>query len=158
EAPEHREPCAGELARAVKIEDAESLAELPVCLRLEVEARLFAPDTDHGVVVRATAGWNGRVRQVRYREKEPLHLAFLGAELRFELRNPGADGLQILAASLERGAVRFHEARHVLVRGVAPRLEGLDFDDHLATRRRESRDRIEAARSLGRAAGEGCLD
>ena len=65
-APEQdRKARAGNLRRALEIEDAERRAEIPVRLRLEVERARLADAAHFDVVGRARADRHARVRQVR---------------------------------------------------------------------------------------------
>ncbi len=84
-AEQNRKPRAGNLRRALEIENAESGTEIPVRLRLEVERRRFTPRAHDDVVRFTLTDGHAGMRQVgqRHEQNRPLllHLIELDAEL-----------------------------------------------------------------------------
>ncbi len=151
---EHREARSRQLARALEVEDAEPLTDVPVRLRLEAEARLLAPCANDGIVFRGRPDGGEGVGDVGHCQQQLLDPALDLLESPFELRDARADGFEILSSSLERGTIGLRELCHVLVRGVALGLLGLHLDDEHPTARRKLGDGIEPARRFRRATAE----
>ncbi len=125
------EPGSAQLGRALQIENAQRLAQLPVRLGLEVEGGLFAPSLDGDVVGLATAGGNFVASEVGNAGQGVAHLFDQGGgalvqlvQLVFQRAGLVHDGRRVAALFLERA--------HLLAQFIAARLELLGQGDGLA--------------------------
>src|SRR5207247_10804982 len=82
---EHRETRAGDLGRALEVDDSEGGPEIPVGLWLEVELAWLAVPPHFDVLRRPRADRHARLRQVRQDEQRLVALILDGIELNAEL-------------------------------------------------------------------------
>ena len=127
-AGDQRKPRAGDLRRAIEIEDAQGLAEVPVRLRLEIEAGLLTPRALHAIGAFIPTLGDAVMRYVRKVELEVLQIVFDARQNRVELLDLIAEALH--GFDLRAGVLLvFLEGCDFLRCLVALILQGLDARD-----------------------------
>ena len=128
-----REAGAGDLGGALEIQDAEARADVPVGLRLEVEARRLAPGLDHGVVRAVPADRYRGVRQVGDAHQQAVQPLLGLPERALELLDAAGDRAHLEDQRFGVFA-RFFHARDLVRYGVAAVPQFLDLQKRAAVK------------------------